>query len=189
MGLNRLAHHADWPRIQRANAKPRRNGQPRPRLLTLEEGLALLANFPHAHAFVEIKRAAFRAHGDDGAARLVAPMLDAWRQQVTVISFHAPGLEAIRRLGAWPLGWVFATWGARQRRIAEQLQPQWLFCDMDAIPPDATLWPGPWRWALYETSAPQRAREWLARGAELIECNAITAMLAACDDAPTPGAA
>lgn len=180
-GLNRLAADLEWSAIRAANARPRRDGSRRPGLVTLRDALGLVGAHPAACAFVELKRAAFVAHGVERVVAAVDPILAPWRGRVVVISFQANGLAALRAAGGWPIGWVFATWKGSMRRRAERLAPEWLFCDLAVIPDGDALWPGPWRWALYETSDPGQARSWLGRGAAAVETNAIGELLAACD--------
>jgi glycerophosphoryl diester phosphodiesterase len=39
------------------------------------------------------------------------------------------------------------------------------------------LWPGPWRWSLYDADTPELALELAGRGAELVQTRAIRELL------------
>jgi glycerophosphoryl diester phosphodiesterase len=58
------------------------------------------------------------------------------------------------------------------------LEPEYIFCNYRMIPDDASLWKGPWRWALYEIIDPEIALALAAHGAHLVETMAIKEMMA-----------
>lgn len=139
----------------------------------------LLRGYPRAQAFVEIKRVSIVTAGVDAVIDSVLPVLAPVAAQCVWISFDDGVLRAARRRGVARTGWVFEQWTDAARHLAEDLAPEFLFVDGDCVPADAPLWPGPWRWAVYETSDRAVAWRWIARGAELVETDAIGEMMGA----------
>lgn len=145
-------------------------------LPTLAQTAALLAAWPHATAFVELKKHSIHRLGAEACVEALTAALAPVRGQCVLISFHAGALRLARARHGWPIGWVFATWSLRSRRIAENLAPEYLFSSLETVPAPP-LWPGPWCWGLYHTADPALARHWLTHGVALVETNAIGPML------------
>ncbi len=61
----------------------------------------------------------------------------------------------------------------------EALQPQFLFCDHEKLPPAGRLWQGPWRWVIYEVANLPLALRLAERGADYVETMAVRDMSAA----------
>ncbi len=104
---------------------------------------------------------------------ILRPVLD----RCVIISFERAAIEHARQVGATAIGWVLEEWSEEVGASAEALGPEYIFCDYRIIPADAELWPGPWRWALYEVIEPDLALSLAACGAELVETMAIKEML------------
>lgn len=149
------------------------------RLPTLEEMAGLLRTWPQATAFVELKRASLRRFGVGPMVERVLKILRPIQAQCVIISFDAQAITEARAQGAQAVGWVFEGWDTDLRRQAEALAPAYLFCDHEHLPPSGEpLWPGPWRWALYEVASAELALALAERGAHLIETMAIGELLA-----------
>ena len=59
-----------------------------------------------------------------------------------------------------------------------ELAPEYLFVDTDLLPePPQPLWTGPWKWVVYTVDNPLVALALAARGADLVETDAILEML------------
>ena len=147
------------------------------RIPTLAETVSVLADWPGVDAFVEIKRESLRCFG---TARVVERVLEAVEPiagRCVVISYDAGAVERARAAGALRIGWVIDSWGASVRQTAETLAPDYLLCNHAIIPRECVLWPGPWRWVLFTVDDAERALELAARGADLIETNAIGELL------------
>ena len=148
------------------------------RMSTLEEIVWLLLKWPKVTAFVEIKRAGLRRFGIPGVVPRVMDVLRPALDQCILISFNSDAIAAARNAGAARTGWAFEEWDPRHRDIAAQLVPGYLFCKIGHIPPPpATLWPGPWNWAAYQTDDPQVALDLAARGIDFVETDDIGGML------------
>lgn len=144
---------------------------------TLEAVLQLLQQWSEATAFVEIKAETVQQFGTEAVARQMVTALSERQHNCILISFDAPVLQAARDAGMRRIGWVVSKWDAADRRQADQLSPDVLFCNYKKIADDDVLWPGDWRWALYDVIDPAVALHWFSRGVDLIETWDIGAML------------
>ncbi|MCF6258354.1 MAG: glycerophosphodiester phosphodiesterase [Gammaproteobacteria bacterium] len=144
---------------------------------TLENVLQLLAQWPDATAFVEIKQEAVAHFGTEAVARRMVAALAAHQHNCILISFDATVLQAARNAGMQRIGWVLSKWNNAARQQAEQLAPDMLFCNYKKIPERDVLWPGVWSWALYDIVDPAIALHWFTRGVKIIETWDVTAML------------
>lgn len=149
------------------------------RVPLLTDVLALLDGRPEVTLFVEIKRASLTQFGHDQVVARVIETIRPWRAQCVVISFDLAAVYRARQLGGVPIGWVLPEYSDHCRLKYEALQPEFLFCDRDKLPPRSRLWRGPWRWAIYEVEAVEEALALAARGADYIETMAVEAMSAA----------
>lgn len=147
------------------------------RVPTLEDAVALIVENPAIAAFVEIKGESVRRFGRqlvlDRVMGALSPALD----RCFVISFDIESVKLARDRGARVVGWVLPEWGEATRAAAGQLAPDYLFCDYRMVPDEAELWPGAWRWALYEVIDPELALALAAHGARFVETMAIGEML------------
>ncbi len=147
-------------------------------LPTLAQVLALLARWPRASAFVEIKEESLARFGIDTTVRAVIELIQTQSVPCTVISYAAEILAPLRAAGL-STGWVLRRWDALTQRIAEIEAPDYLICNHRRLPLTAQdIWQGPWRWVSYEVSDPELALALATRGVELIETDAIGTMLA-----------
>ncbi|MFM2287802.1 MAG: hypothetical protein RL684_945, partial [Pseudomonadota bacterium] len=145
----------------------------------LGDVLALLESRPEVTLFVELKRASLTHHGHDKVASAVLEAIGAWRSQCVVISFDLPAVHRARQLGAARVGWVLSDYDEHTRLKCEALQPDFLFCNHERLPAQGRLWPGPWRWAIYEVRSLELALALAGRGAGYLETMAVRDMSAA----------
>jgi len=145
---------------------------------TLEEAVTLLATWPNATAFVEIKRASLEKFGDEILIQKIISIISPVKNQCVIISFDKHCLEIARQNGAPQIGWVFEPWDICHEETATSLSPNYLFTDYNSFPKRQTsLWSGPWKWALYEINQPKLILEFAHLGADLIETNNIGELL------------
>ncbi|GBE10515.1 glycerophosphoryl diester phosphodiesterase [bacterium BMS3Bbin12] len=149
------------------------------RIPTLAQVVDLLANRPQATAFVEIKEESLAHFGTVRTVRSVLAVLEPLLARCVPISFSADAVRCARDLDAPAVGWVLRSLDAAHCAQARRLAPAYLFCDhRAALARPGRLWPGPWRWALYEVIGAGLARELAARGADLVETMAVGELLA-----------
>jgi len=149
------------------------------RLPRLADVLALLRGAPQATLFVEIKRASLRHFGTERVLNAVLEAIAPLREQCVPISFDLTALRRVRERAAARIGWVLSDLSDAARTQAEALRPDFLFGDVEQLPPAGALWSGPWRWAIYEVEEPALAAALAARGAQLIETMAVRRMTTA----------
>lgn len=142
----------------------------------LSEVLDLLDAHPGVSAFVEIKRASLRQFGEEEVVSQILQVLEPMRERCIVISFDLPAIQRARE-GGFRIGWVLTAYDDHAQLKCQALQPEFLFCNHEKLPPDGSrLWRGPWRWALYEVESAELAAALAARGATLIETMAVAPM-------------
>jgi len=152
-------------------------------LLSLAGFVQLLRRHPDVRAFVEIKRIAIEQFGRERILERVLPAIDAAIHQCALISFSLEFLAAARRAHPIPLGAVFDTWVERAHQLVPEIAPEYLFVDLDGLPPTGELRHPGARVAVYEVADPAVALALGRRGVELVETFEIESMLAALRDA------
>jgi len=146
-------------------------------LPTLAEALTLLNEHPEVTAFVEVKRHSVERVG-------LRPVLDAVLRELTaarfpwvLISFLEEVVVAARE-AAPAIGWVLRHYDEPGRAVAQRLAPDYLFVSSEAIPPGTdTLWPGPWRWVVYDVNDAALALALAERGCGMVETDELESML------------
>ena len=145
---------------------------------TLSQAVSLLATYPHATAFVELKRASLRTFGQEAFVRKVCDTLKPIARQCVIISFDLAAIHHVRQVSSYRVGWVLSEYSNLSALKCEALAPDFVFCDYQLLSEGtAKLWKGPWRWAIYEVTSRKLAMDLAARGAKLIETMAVRAML------------
>lgn len=148
-------------------------------ILSLAGFVQLLRRHPDVRAFVEIKRVAIEQFGRERILERVLPAIDVAIHQCTLISFSLEFLAAARRAHPIPLGAVFDRWEERDHRLVPEIDPEFVFVDVDGLPATGDLHVRGARIAVYEVADPEIARALARRGVELVETFEIEAMLAA----------
>jgi glycerophosphoryl diester phosphodiesterase len=145
---------------------------------TLAQAASLLATYPHATAFVELKRASLRTFGQEIVVRKVCETLKPIARQCVIISFDLAAVHHVRQVSSYRIGWVLSEYSSLSALKCEALAPDYVFCDHELLTENSSkLWRGPWRWAIYEVTTRKLAMDLAARGAKLVETMAVRAML------------
>ncbi|MEZ5540677.1 MAG: glycerophosphodiester phosphodiesterase family protein [Pseudomonadota bacterium] len=156
------------------------------RIPRLADFVHLLAEWPQAQAFVELKRESLQRFGAAVVIERVLACLQPVLAQCILISFDAAVLAEIRRHHDVPIGWVLSEWSSASAATAAALAPDYLFCNRKRLPEaPAPLWTGPWQWVVYTVNDAAEIAPLLARGFRLVETNQISRLLAATDAADT----
>jgi glycerophosphoryl diester phosphodiesterase len=154
----------------------------------LEALVDLLAAFPRAEAFVELKSESVEAFGVEAVLDAVLPVLGPLELRARLISFHLGVLRAARKRCDLELGPVLERWKDRSSDDVLDLEPEVVFCNVRRLPRGGWIAPPVGRLAVYEIDAVDQARDLLGRGATWIETFAVGEMLEAWAHAAEGGA-
>jgi glycerophosphoryl diester phosphodiesterase len=147
---------------------------------SLAQTVDALGSWEGVTAFVEIKRASLRRFGREIVLRRVAQVLEPVLDRCVLISFDWPSVKILRLMTGARIGWVLSRYDDDARRQAEDLQPQFLFNNVERMPTGPEpLWHGSWEWALYEVRDLQTARACREHGARFVETMAVRDLLQA----------
>jgi glycerophosphoryl diester phosphodiesterase len=146
-----------------------------PKLASVVE---LLMDWPRARAFVEVKPEGIAHFGVRRALERISVDLASAPSRFVLISAVSGFVSEARRHGNSEIGLVLTEWSEEARKKLDELQPDYVFCNLKRIPAEIMLWPGPWKWVVYEVVSPALAMELSVRGAEFVETMAIGEMLA-----------
>jgi glycerophosphoryl diester phosphodiesterase len=145
---------------------------------TLAQAVSLIASYPAATAFVELKRASLRAFGQEAMVSKVCETLKPIARQCVLISFDLAAVHHARHTSSFRVGWVLSEYTNLSALKCEALAPDFVFCDHQLLTPTTgKLWRGPWRWVIYEVTSRQLALDLASRGVRLIETMAVRSML------------
>jgi len=148
------------------------------RIPTLAELCQLLRQQPDVHVFVELKRVSIEQFGVDAVWHAVEQHLRPISRQVVVISFNDEILVLAREAG-WPVGMVLEEWRERDSANIKQLDPAFIFLDVDKLPASGALSVEAAEIVVYDVVDPGLAKALIGRGAGLVETFDICGMLAA----------
>jgi glycerophosphoryl diester phosphodiesterase len=146
------------------------------RIPLLQDVLVMLRRHAEVRLFVELKRESLIRFGHDQVVGKVLDAIKPAREQCIVISFDLAAVFRARQVGGAAIGWVLTGYDPHSRLKCEALQPEFLFCDHEALPARGALWRGPWAWAIYEVDSPPLAESLSARGVSHIETMAVSSM-------------
>ncbi|GAB4347780.1 MAG: hypothetical protein Kow006_07880 [Gammaproteobacteria bacterium] len=145
---------------------------------TLRQAVALLNASPHVTALVEIKRHSLEYFGMDPVLDAVQEAMAEARFPWVLISFVREALVRYRERYDTPIGWVLRDYGAETEQRARELAPEYLIIRADRVPEGAgRLWPGPWRWVIYNVESVSAVRHFQRLGAELMETDHLGELL------------
>ncbi len=146
-------------------------------LPSLDQAMALLGRWPRRRAFVEIKTESLQRFGVGRVLTRCIEVMDRAAGQCIVTSYSDELLEQARQSAGLPIAWVLTAHDEDSLGRARALAPEYLFCNVNKLPPEGPLASGPWRWAIYEITDPELAMGLAARGAAMIETMAVGEML------------
>ncbi len=144
----------------------RHTGTRLPRLAAVAE---LMADYPEARAFVEIKRASLAHHGRAPCLESILATLAAVLHRCIVISFDLEACRLARAAGGVRVGWVLDHDPDTQRQELEALGPEFVFCDHRRLAAGVPVPDGPWTWVVYEVTNAMLALELHERGIAMVE--------------------
>ncbi len=135
-----------------------------------------LQSTPDVTLFVEIKQESIDRFGiplfmDEVYRRILKTETE---QQCVIISFNPEVVEYTRKISSMQAGWVLPAWNDDIHKRAQQLRPEFLFCDVESFPAsNEDVWQGVWQWALYNLDDVPSAIDMANRGIRFLETNQI----------------
>jgi len=150
--------------------------EPQP-VAMLSQALALFEHYPAATAMVEIKQESIDHFGLESTMDALLETIHPCAGRCVLIAYHTEALVYARACGHHRIGWVLDAFDSEHHARASDLRPDYLICNYNKIAPEDKLWPGAWRWMLYDITDAGTALELAARGAELIETRDIAGLL------------
>jgi glycerophosphoryl diester phosphodiesterase len=137
----------------------------------------LLIRHPEVTAFIELKRSSLERFGVESLLTLVRRSLKPALGQCVLISYSLEALLAARQQG-WPrLGVVIDRWDEHGQELIAEIDPAFLFCDVDGLPRAGRLRAGSMKLVVFEVADPLLALALAARGVDFIETFAVGEML------------
>lgn len=150
------------------------------RIPRLTEFVELLSTAPSVHAFVELK---YEGSDRDAALTMTTRVLELMApviNQCVLISFSAEVVKCAQEVSGLPVGWVLPAWNKANRKLALDLDPDYLFCNQKRLPSkEADFWRGDWEWVIYTVNDHQAAASLSARGFNYLETDRAAEMLSA----------
>lgn len=140
---------------------------------------SLMADYPVARAFVEVKRASLVHHGLAHCMERVLAALAPVRDRCILISFDADAVRHARAAGGMRIGWALDGDPAQLRPVLDLMQPEYVFCNHTRLAPGRPLPSGRWAWVIYEVTDADQALDLAARGAAMVESMAPLRLAAA----------
>jgi glycerophosphoryl diester phosphodiesterase len=137
----------------------------------------LLIRHPEVTAFIELKRSSLERFGVESLLTLVRRSLKPALDQCVLISYSLEALAAARQNG-WPrLGAVIDRWDEHGQDLIAEIDPAFLFCDVDGLPRAGRLHAGNMKLVVFEVADPLLALALAARGVDFVETFAVGEML------------
>lgn len=134
---------------------------------SLELAVTTLAEHPEVTLFLEIKRVTLQQFGIEETVGIVLESVEHIINPIVLLSFSQEAVQVIRDQSEYSTGWVLDSFNDAYRDRAHELSPDFLFCNKIKI--NTPLWPGIWKWIIYEVESVDSALDWLSRGAHFVE--------------------
>lgn len=134
---------------------------------SLEQALATISLCPQVALFLELKPVTLEQFGTKETVENVLTAVEQFTNPLVLLSFNQDAVQAIRKQSKFATGWVLDRFDDEHHEIAHELRPDFMFCKKEKI--HKTLWPGTWKWVVYEVESLNSALHWLARGAHYVE--------------------
>lgn len=150
---------------------------------SLAQAVDAIAGWDDVTAFVEVKRSSLRRFGRETVLNRIVEVIRPVLDRCVLISFDLPSLKILRMMTGARIGWVVEQYDEAAHANATSVRPEFLFCNLERLPPETTqLWPGSWRWAVYEVRDLKTARHCHELGAQYVETMTVRGMLSAYEE-------
>lgn len=144
--------------------------------------IQLLDQHPDVHCFVEIKRACLKWLSATEIVTELRKLLTHLEKQISFISFSLEAIECVKQQGWHSYGLVIEEWQQVNSATLAELQPNFVFADIEKLPREGKLNIPHGQLVVYEVADPSIAQTLNQRGVQFIETFAIADMLQALGD-------
>ncbi len=146
-------------------------------IITLDDVLKKLSNYPRVMAMIEIKEESLEHWGLSNVMEQLITKLEPFSSHCVLLSFNYDAMEYVKNNSDIKIGWVLKRYDQEYKINAVSLNPDYLICNYKKLPKNGPPWQGLWEWVLYEINSPKTALEWGAQGIKYIETGDIGTML------------
>lgn len=145
--------------------------------ISLAELCVRLNAWTKVHSFIEIKRQSVEQYGLERVVDQVLESIQALNSPHTIISFREDVVRYVRQVSGVSTGWVIREWNDISLDKIQNMDLDYVFCNLKKIPEDEDLPNTGSRWVLYEIRGGVDAEVCRDKGASLIETMAVQPML------------
>lgn len=135
---------------------------------TLTTALRLLEGRPEITVFVVLGRASIARFGHDQVISQVVRAMQPFRSRCVLVSKDLATIHTARTRADYPVGWILSNFDGHTQIKVEAFKPEYIFCDLELLPPGKHLWKGPWRWAISHVADLDTALHLATRGADFV---------------------
>ena len=135
----------------------------------------VIAKHPAVIFFIELKRISLERFGEETVLKVVLATLQPVVSQCVFISYSLTLLALLRQQTPHAIGVVIDDWQEHAQQAIIELQPEYLFFDIESLPPQAVTFADS-KLAVFECTDPQQAIAAAERGVQLVETFAIAEM-------------
>ncbi len=143
-------------------------------IASLQEVCEALSSFD-VKIFIEIKEKSLDHISRKDMFECVVQATQSMTSRVTLASFDYDMLPQAK--SKMPIAWALREMDAAHLKKAQTLKPNILIFDVKRLDQNSTLWPGPWKWFLYDIVDKKKAQFWANKGVEYIETWDVEALL------------
>ena len=145
---------------------------------TLKDAIELFNGYSNINLFVEIKKESIEYFGMEVVIEQVLKEIERAKFNIIIISFVDKVIEYVKKIRSYSTGYVLKKYNKKYLQRTEDLQPDYLFCNVKKIIKPSELWKGSWKWVLYDITNPAFAYELLEQDVDLIETGDIVKLSA-----------
>ena len=146
-------------------------------VISLNDLLGKLTDYPRARAMVEIKEESLEHWGLEQVMQPLLSILEPFKTQCVLISFSLDALQYAKHHSDLEIGWVLRRYDKASLATALELKPEFLICNHIKLPDNQPAVTGPWQWMLYDITDPELAKQWKKCGIDMVETRDIGSMI------------
>ncbi len=128
----------------------------------LNDVLPLLEEFPDAGFFLDLQHASIAHFGHEQVVQALVDSCRRLRSRLVVLSADLPAVYRVRQAHGFKIGWRIEQLDSHTRLKYQALMPDYLVCEVSALPATGKLQRGPWAWIATDVTTSdqlQRAAE------------------------------